>query len=150
MVVEAIGRLTGHGRPIDASWYVFAVIAVAFAVDVSRVLVSLRGASRYRSAALRSNAFHFASDMAGSLTVLAGLAAVRAGFHQGDSVAALLVAALIFSASARLIVENARILMVETKLEQVVPVDPAHDFGKLVAGLIGISVAGESVRGADP
>ncbi len=111
VVVEAIGRLTGHGRPIDARWYVFAVIAVAFVVDVSRVLVSLRGASRYRSAALRSNAFHFASDMAGSLTVLAGLAAVRAGYHQGDSVAALLVAALIFSASARLIVENSRILM---------------------------------------
>jgi cation diffusion facilitator family transporter len=111
VVVEAIGRLAGGGRPFDAHWYVFAVIVVALAVDLSRVLVSLRGAARYRSAALRSNAFHFASDMAGSLTVLAGLVAVSAGFRQGDAVAALLVAAIIFSAAARLIVENARVLM---------------------------------------
>jgi cation diffusion facilitator family transporter len=111
VVVEAIRRLASHGRPFDAHWYVFAVICVALAVDLSRVLVSLRGAAQYKSAALRSNAFHFASDMAGSLTVLAGLVAVRAGFHQGDALAALLVAAIIFAAAGRLIVENARVLM---------------------------------------
>jgi cation diffusion facilitator family transporter len=108
VVVEAIGRLAGSGRPFEAHWYVFAVIVVALAVDLSRVLVSLRGAARYKSAALRSNAFHFAADMAGSLAVLAGLVAVSAGFHRGDALAALLVAAIIFSAAARLIVENAR------------------------------------------
>jgi divalent metal cation (Fe/Co/Zn/Cd) transporter len=59
---------------------VFAVIAVALAIDVSRVLVSLRGAAKYKSAALRSNAFHFAGDMTGSLAVPAGLVAVSAGF----------------------------------------------------------------------
>src|SRR5450755_1610919 len=117
VVVEAIGRLAGGGRPFDAHWYVFAVIVVALAVDLSRVLVSLRGAARYRSAALRSNAFHFASDMAGSLTVLAGLVAVSAGFRQGDAVAALLVAAIIFSAAGRLTVENARVLMDTTPAE---------------------------------
>jgi divalent metal cation (Fe/Co/Zn/Cd) transporter len=90
---------------------VFAVIVVALAVDLSRLFVSLRGAARCRSAALRSNAFHFASDMAGSLIVLAGLAAVSAGFHQGDALAAVLVAAIIFAAAGRLIVENARIVM---------------------------------------
>ncbi len=111
VVVEAIGRLAGHGTPFEAHWYVFAVIVGALAVDLSRVLVSLRGAARYRSAALRSNAFHFAGDMAGSLAVLAGLAAVSAGFHQGDAIAALLVAAIIFAAASRLIVENARVLM---------------------------------------
>jgi cation diffusion facilitator family transporter len=111
VVVEAIGRLAGSGRPFEAHWYVFAVIVVALAVDLSRVLVSLRGAVRYKSAALRSNAFHFAADMAGSLAVLAGLVAVSAGFHRGDALAALLVAAIIFSAAARLIVENARVLM---------------------------------------
>jgi cation diffusion facilitator family transporter len=111
VVVEAIGRLAGRGRSIDVHWYVFAVVVVVLAVDVSRMLVSLRGAARYRSAALRSNAFHFAADMAGSLAVLAGLAAVSAGFHDADALAALLVAAIIFAAAARLIVENARVLM---------------------------------------
>src|ERR1019366_7510248 len=83
----------------------------ALGVDLSRVLVSVRGAARYRSAALRSNAFHFAGDMAGSVAVLAGLVAVRAGWHEGDAVAALVVAAVIFAAAGRLILENARVLM---------------------------------------
>ncbi len=117
VVVEAIGRLTGGAEPFETHWYVFAVIALALAVDVSRVVVSMRGATRYKSAALRSNAFHFAGDMAGSLAVLAGLLAVRAGFHQGDAIAALVVAAIIFSASARLIFENARVLMDTTPAE---------------------------------
>ena len=111
VVVEAIGRLTGRGTPFEAHWYVFAVITVALGVDLSRVLVSVRGAARYRSAALRSNAFHFAGDMAGSVAVLAGLVAVRAGWHEGDAVAALVVAAVIFAAAGRLILENARVLM---------------------------------------
>ena len=111
VVVEAISRLSSGGASLDARWYVFAVILFAIAVDVSRVLVSLRTARRYGSAALRSNAFHFAGDMAGSFAVLAGLIAVRAGFQGGDSVAALIVAAIIFAMAARLIFENAQVLM---------------------------------------
>ena len=117
VVVAAIGRLTGGGEPFETHWYVFAVIGVALGVDISRVLVSLRGAAKYKSAALRSNAFHFAGDMAGSVAVLVGLIAVRAGFHQGDAIAALVVAGIIFSASARLIYENAQVLMDTTPAE---------------------------------
>jgi cation diffusion facilitator family transporter len=111
VVVEAINRLSSGGGSLSTPWYVFAVIAVAIAVDVSRVLVSLRTARRYESAALRSNAFHFAGDMAGSVAVLLGLIAVRAGFEAGDAVAALIVAVIIFSAAARLVFENAQVLM---------------------------------------
>jgi cation diffusion facilitator family transporter len=111
IVIEAIGQLTHGTESLDAGWYVFAVIGVALLVDVSRVVVSLRTARRYRSAALRSNAFHFAGDMAGSLAVLAGLIAVAAGFEAGDAVAALVVACIIFAAAGRLIYENARVLM---------------------------------------
>ena len=117
VVVEAVGRLTGGGKPFETHWYVFAVVVVALCVDVSRVLVSLRGAAVYKSAALRSNAFHFAGDMAGSIAVLAGLIAVHAGFHQGDAIAALIVSGIIFSAAARLIFENARVLMDTTPAE---------------------------------
>jgi cation diffusion facilitator family transporter len=111
VVVEAIGRLSSGGGSLDARWYVFAVILIAIFVDVSRVLVSMRTARRYGSAALRSNAFHFAGDMAGSVAVLAGLIAVHAGFEEGDAVAALVVAAIIFAAAARLVFENAQVLM---------------------------------------
>ena len=89
----------------------FAVIVFALLVDFGRATVSLRASREFASAALRSNAFHFAGDMAGSLAVLVGLLAVRAGFAEGDSVAALLVAAIILAAAARLIAENANVLM---------------------------------------
>jgi cation diffusion facilitator family transporter len=117
VVVEAVQRLAGGGEPFAAHWYVFAVIAVALAVDVSRVLVSLRGAARYKSAALRANAFHFAGDLGGSLVVFVGLIAVAAGVHEGDAIAALLVSAIIFAAAARLVIENARVLMDTTPAE---------------------------------
>jgi cation diffusion facilitator family transporter len=111
IVIEAIVRLSEGGHVLDARWYIFAVIGIALLVDVSRIGVSLRTARRYHSAALRSNAFHFAGDMAGSLAVLAGIVAVRAGFEPGDAVAALVVAGIIFLAAGRLIYENARVLM---------------------------------------
>ena len=111
IVVEAIGQLAHGTHTLDAGWYVFAVIGVALVVDASRVAVSLRTARMYRSAALRSNAFHFAGDMAGSFAVLCGLIAVAAGFDAGDAIAALVVACIIFAAAGRLIYENARVLM---------------------------------------
>ncbi len=74
VAVEAIGHLARGASPPGIHWYQFAVIGVALLVDLSRTLVSLRTARRYASAALRSNAFHFAGDMAGSLAVLVGAA----------------------------------------------------------------------------
>jgi cation diffusion facilitator family transporter len=71
VVVEAIGRLAGHGRPIDAHWYVFAVIVVALAVDLStgaRVTpwsgsVQVRGAALQRvSLRQRSPSFTMTSS----------------------------------------------------------------------------------------
>jgi cation diffusion facilitator family transporter len=111
VAVEAITRLASGAKAPTIHSYQFAVIAVALVVDLSRTTVSLRTARRYNSPALRSNAFHFAGDMVGSLAVLAGLLAVRAGVGSGDSLAALLVAAIIFAAALRLISENANVLM---------------------------------------
>ena len=93
-------------------WYLFAVIARGAARRrQSRSLVSLRIARRYQSAALRSNAFHFAGDMAGSRRRARRPRAVGAGFAQGDAIAALVVARIIFAAAGRLICENASVLM---------------------------------------
>ncbi|MBS1882516.1 MAG: cation diffusion facilitator family transporter [Actinobacteria bacterium] len=118
VVVEAIERLRAGGDGgFDPRWYVFAVIGIALAVDISRVAISLRSAEQYKSAALRSNAYHFAGDMAGSIAVLCGVVAVALGFQQGDAIASLVVAAIIFSAAARLIYENSRVLMDTAPLE---------------------------------
>jgi cation diffusion facilitator family transporter len=117
VAVEAAVHLAGTAKAPDIHWYQFAVIAVALIVDLSRMRISVRSARVYGSAALRSNAFHFAGDMAGSVTVLVGLLLVDAGFMQGDSIAALLVAAIIGAAAARLVVENANVLMDRTPVE---------------------------------
>jgi cation diffusion facilitator family transporter len=115
--VEAIRHLAGGAQAPNSGAGVFAVIGVALLVDICRTIVSFRASRRYDSAALRSNAFHFAVDMAGSVVVLAGLLLVRAGFAQGDAIAALLIAGIIFAAALRLIVENANVLMDRTPSE---------------------------------
>jgi cation diffusion facilitator family transporter len=115
--IDAVRHLAGNDSAPTVHWYLLVVIAIAIVVDLSRTIVSLRVARQYASAALRSNAFHFAGDMVGSVTVLVGLLLVRAGFEQGDSLAALLVALIICTAAARLISENANVLMDRTPTE---------------------------------
>jgi divalent metal cation (Fe/Co/Zn/Cd) transporter len=90
---------------------VFAVISLAIVVNIARALIAYRSSRRYGSAALRSNSFHFASDVGGSIAVLVGLIVVRAGFRDGDAISALIVACFIFTAASRLIFENALVLM---------------------------------------
>ena len=117
VAVGAIKHLLSTEGTPDTGWYVFAVIAVALVVDLSRTIVSLRAARRYGSPALRANAFHFAGDMAGSVVVLVGLLLVRDGFAQGDAVAALVIATIVLATGARLITENANVLMDRTPAE---------------------------------
>jgi cation diffusion facilitator family transporter len=108
----AIARLTGADESaVDTAWWLFLVVAVVLAIDLSRTVVSLRAARRYGSEALLANALHFGSDLAGTLAVLAGLAAAAAGYPDGDSIAALFVAGLVLLAAGRLIRRNVDVLM---------------------------------------
>jgi cation diffusion facilitator family transporter len=117
VVIEATVRLVSPRGVPDTRWFVFAVVGVALCVDAGRTLASARAARRWRSPAMRSNAFHFASDMAGSIVVLIGLLLVRSGVAQGDAIAALVIAGLIVAAASRLIAENANVLMDRTPLQ---------------------------------
>jgi cation diffusion facilitator family transporter len=109
---RAVAHLIGRTEAtVEAEWYALVVIGFVIVVDLSRTLVSLRAARRYQSAALGSNALHFGSDLAGSTAVLIGLAGVRAGWKEADSVAALFVAALVLTAAARLMRHNVDVLM---------------------------------------
>ena len=97
------GRRGSPGRTshsVDTAWWLFVVMAIVLAIDLSRTVISLRTARQYGSEALRSNAIHFGSDFAGTLAVLAGLGAAAAGYPGGDSIAALFVAALVLSLPA--------------------------------------------------
>jgi cation diffusion facilitator family transporter len=108
----AVARLGGAiSTEVDAAWWVFLAAAVVLCVDAVRTVVSLRTARRFGSEALLSNALHFGSDLVGTLAVVAGLLAARAGWPQGDSVAALFVALLVVTAAYRLARRNVDVLM---------------------------------------
>nr|MBA2474712.1 cation transporter [Actinomycetota bacterium] len=108
----AVARLLGAvDSEVDATPLAFAVIAVVIAIDLGRAIVSLRAARRFGSPALLANAFHFASDLVGTLAVLGGLGLTAAGHPRGDAVAALLVAGLVLVAAGRLMRRNVDVLM---------------------------------------
>jgi cation diffusion facilitator family transporter len=108
----AVARLAGWVEiAVDPRWWTFAAVALVIVIDATRTSVSLRSARRFKSAALLSNALHFGSDLAGSLAVLVGLALAEAGWPSGDSVAALIVAAMVLSAAVRLMRRNVDVLM---------------------------------------
>jgi cation diffusion facilitator family transporter len=111
IAVRAVERLVEGTAKVDATWYALVVIVVVIVIDASRATVSMRGARRYGSAALATNALHFGSDLAGSVAVLVGLLLARAGHPEWDSAAALFVAALVLAAAARIIRGNVDVLM---------------------------------------
>jgi cation diffusion facilitator family transporter len=112
IAVRALERLFAATKPtVDTTWYVFATIGVVIVVDASRARLSWRVSRATESPALASNAVHFASDLAGSIAVLAGLVLAHAGHPDGDAVAALFVAVLVLAAAARLIRGNVDVLM---------------------------------------
>ncbi|HLX31977.1 MAG TPA: cation diffusion facilitator family transporter [Gaiellaceae bacterium] len=112
IAIRAVMRLTqNHPRPVHAAWWALLVIGVVILVDVARTTASAQAAKQYHSAALSSNAIHFASDLAGSVAVLAGLLLARAGQPKGDAAAALFVAILVLAAAGRLMRRNADVLM---------------------------------------
>jgi cation diffusion facilitator family transporter len=108
---EAIERLTGTSSDLDVTWWSLVVIAFVIVLDASRAIVSMRAARRWQSPAFATSAVHFASDLAGSSAVLVGLVAARAGYEDGDAIAALFVAALVVLAASRLIRQNVDVLM---------------------------------------
>jgi cation diffusion facilitator family transporter len=116
----AVARLAGWvDLEVEPAWWAFAALGAVLAIDVSRTVVTYRVARRHSSAALLSNAVHFGSDLVATLAVLAGLVAARAGFPQGDSIAALVVAALVVAAAVRLARRNVDVLMDRAPAEAV-------------------------------
>lgn len=114
---EAARRLGGDGHAVEATWWAFVVLAVVITVDLTRAVASRRAARRHGSAALAANAVHFASDLAGSLAVLAGTILVAAGHPAADAVAALLVAVLVIGLALRLAWQSVGVLMDRTSAD---------------------------------
>ncbi|MDQ3741519.1 MAG: cation-efflux pump [Actinomycetota bacterium] len=109
---QAVDRLASEtAHEVDAAWWIFVVLGVVIVVDASRATLSWRAARRHHSAALESNALHFASDLLGTVAVVVGLILVAAGEPRADAVAALLVAAIVLVAAGRLVKRSIDVLM---------------------------------------
>ena len=115
---ESVHRLaTGGSEGVEATWWSFLVLGIVITIDVSRIVASGRSARRYGSPALAANAIHFASDLAGSLAVLAGTILVATGTPDGDAVAGVLVAALVIGLALRLMLQSIEVLMDRTSTD---------------------------------
>ena len=108
---EAASRLGSGESGVTVEPWLLGVAVLVIGIDVWRTVVSHRAAREYGSPAMASNALHFASDLAGSIAVFAGLALVSVGFEAGDALAALVVAAIVAVSAARLLWDNVQVLM---------------------------------------
>ena len=111
IAVEAVHRLLVPGHEVDPAWYAFALLVGTIAIEAGRAGV-LRSVGRAAdSAALEADATNRLSDVLASIAVIVGLALVRVGLQWADSVAALLVAAVIARAALLLIWRSGDILI---------------------------------------
>lgn len=109
---QAVERLfSDTPHDVNAAWWTFAVLALVMVIDAGRATASWRASRQHHSAALASNALHFASDLAGTLAVVIGLIFVAAGEPRADAIAAIVVAFVVLLAAARLARQSIDVLM---------------------------------------
>jgi cation diffusion facilitator family transporter len=108
---EAVRRLSIGGAAVNAAGYAFAVLVATLLIELGRGAVLRRVGREAGSDALLADATNRWSDVLATMGVLAGLAGVRMGFTWADSVAALLVAAIIARAAAMLAWRSGDILI---------------------------------------
>ncbi len=95
ILVESFSRLREGAPPPALSAIPFVVLIVDIAVNFWRARALHRAAHETKSQALAADALHFASDVLGSIAVIAGLALSGLGYAWGDAVAAVTVAIVI-------------------------------------------------------
>lgn len=99
---EAVHRLISGETHIILAWWAAAIIVASIVIDFFRARALSRVAKATSSEALAADALNFSSDMWSSLAVLAGLGAAWLGYPAADSIAALIVAAVMMVAAVRL------------------------------------------------
>ncbi|MDQ1266302.1 MAG: Cation transporter [Bacteroidota bacterium] len=102
IIYEAVDRLTTGTVLIKVNFWSFFVVTLSIIVDISRSRALSKAAKKYNSQALEADALHFSSDIFSSAVVLVGLVGVLLNFHAADTIAALIVAAIVIYISIRL------------------------------------------------
>lgn len=103
IIKVAIDRLLDSSIAVEVNVWSFAVLIVSVVIDFTRSRALMRVARKYRSQALEADALHFTTDIWSSMVVVIGLIGTSWGFPQGDSLAAIGVAAFVLFVSGRLL-----------------------------------------------
>ena len=108
---EAIRRLIAGGPPVNPAGYAFALLIATLLIETGRAFVLRRVGRLASSDAMLADATDRLADVLATVAVLAGLVGVRMGFSGADSVAALLVAGIIFRAAGQVARRSGDILI---------------------------------------
>jgi cation diffusion facilitator family transporter len=108
---EAVRRLVDGGGTVNPAFYAFALMIATLLIEVGRAAVLRRIGRLASSEAMLAEATNRLADVIATVGVLAGLVGVRMGFRWADSVAALLVAVIIFRAAGMLAWRSGDILI---------------------------------------
>lgn len=143
----AVDRILAGDAQVEITVWSFVVMILSIGVDYWRSRRLSYMARKYRSQALEADALHFHTDIWSSMVVLIGLALNAAGFHHGDSLAAIGVAVLVLGVSFRLLrrtveaLTDSTPLEIEKKVRAVVPtVEGIHSFRSLRTRMSGSKV----------
>jgi cation diffusion facilitator family transporter len=127
----AVVRLLGSGAEARVGVGSFAVMIGTLTINVAVTLYERRAGKRLGSEVLLADASHTASDVLVSLGVIAGLAAVRLGYPQADSIIALFVAGMIARAAWQVFRRAERTFSDRARL-------PVEDICRVVYGVDGV------------
>jgi cation diffusion facilitator family transporter len=108
---EAIRRLGTGGSTVIPAGYAFALLIATLVIEAGRAGVLRRVGHAASSEAMLADATNRVADVMATVGVLVGLIGVRAGLRWADSVAALLVAAIVARAAAMIAWRSGDILI---------------------------------------
>ncbi len=108
---EAIRRLAVGGSVVNPAGYAFGLLVATLVIESGRAAVLRRVGRLASSEALQADATNRVADVLATLGVIAGLIGVRVGLPWADSVAALVVAAIVARAAALLAWRSGDILI---------------------------------------
>ncbi len=123
---EAIRRLVLGGATVNPAGYAFGLLILTLLIEAGRAGILRRVGRLAFSEALLADATNRVADVLATLGVLTGLIGVRLGITWADSIAALLVAAIVARAAAQIAWRSGDILIdrapagAETQLRQAI------------------------------
>jgi cation diffusion facilitator family transporter len=123
IIYEAINRLITGNTHIEVNAWSYIVIISSIIIDITRSRALYKVAKKHNSQALEADALHFSTDIWSSSVVLFGLICANFGFFFADSVAALVVAAIVLMVCFKLGRKAMDVLLDKAPMDVIVKVE---------------------------